>query len=218
VGKDVGQEKVVVLAAGVPRIGVPAHPAHPRRGGRTVVAVGDVQVRDLAEDGGDVRDPAGVGDHPEPVFDAVGGSEVVLRLAAAGRLDSGVEVGPGVVGQEDRAGLGVELADVAGAVVLLVLPGQLVLADHVGVIVVHRRAGGQRGLNVIAHPLAVDVEAVGRIPEQHAVGDQALEVFLALMVDAIVVQIDAGGQVDLGLAHVEEGVGIAARHGQGLLR
>ena len=61
--------------------------------------------------------------------------------------------------QEDRPGLRAQLDDVARPIVLLVPPRALVLLDDVAVVVVHREAAGDPGLNVLAHPQAVDVQA-----------------------------------------------------------
>ncbi len=123
-----------------------------------MVPVGDVHDRD-AREGGDQRVTSLIVEAPDRVAGAIVSDEVKEGRAAGRLVDDPIDPGRGVIDQEDRAGLGPKLDDVPGPVVLLVLAGPFVLADHVPLVLVDREAAGDPGLNVIAHPEAIDVQA-----------------------------------------------------------
>ena len=173
------------------------------------MAVGDVEDIQLAEFLLDGRDQLRVVDHVEDVAHAVVGRNVVLRPPRHRLLDQPVDGLALLVGQEDRAGLGVQGLDVALAVTLLVLAGQLVLLDHVVLVVLAGSAGDQADLHVLAPYLLVDVKTLFLVLEQGLFVDEAVEIFLALGVHLVGVEIGPGRQVDLGLADVQERIGIA---------
>ena len=166
-GKITDRKIVVGLFAGVPGIGGLARGGNARGRGRTVVAVGDIERGHGVERCGDARLDRGVADHPQGVAHAVEFG-IGIRRAGRRRSQDGVDLGRGRVGQQHRAGLGVERVDLAHAVVFLVGAGELVLADAVGVVVRHRSGGHDAGLAVAAHHDAVGVVAGRRVAHQHA--------------------------------------------------
>ena len=184
-----------------------------------MVAVGDVERRHAAE-GGDQAGARGRLGPPERVRDAVGGDEVVERGPRAGRLDQAVDLGAGAVGQEDHAGLGAQGDDVAGAVVLLVAAGPLVLADQVALVLVDREGAGDAGLHVAAHAQPVDVERWLGLGRERRRGAQPLEILPAAVVDGGGIGIGALGQLDFGAGDAQEGerlvggelAGLGGRH------
>jgi hypothetical protein len=98
---------------------------------------------------------------------------------------------------------------VPGAVVLLVLPGLLVLADDVVLVVVHMHAAHDAHLMPPVHDEPVEIERRLGIPHQRAVGQEGVERRPALGVHAGVVRIGVGGQVDVGTPDVQEAPGVA---------
>ena len=100
----------------------------------------------------------------------------------------------------------------ARAVVLLVRPRPLVLADPVVVVLVHRAAPHDAGLVAPVHAQPVDVErGLVLLGERH-LADEPLQVLPAPGVDGVGVDVDALGQVDLGPDDVQEGVRTALGH------
>jgi len=101
---------------------------------------------------------------------------------------------------------------VARAVLLLVRPGEFVLADHVVEVVVGRGATNDAHLPVRAHFLGVDIIGVLPLLDHVALVDQLVEVLRGHGIDLVVVEVDRRVKVDFRLDHVEEGEGIAAGH------
>ena len=123
-----------------------------RAGGarRTVVSVGDIQVRDLRKRGNDVV----VGvllDRPQHVSHAIAGREIKQRRAAGHPFDHAINGGSGQVGQEHGTRLRADSQHVPGAVVFLVGSGFLVFLDQAPVVLVDGKARGNARLCVIPH-------------------------------------------------------------------
>ena len=215
VGEDDGEEAVVRLRARVVRVPRLQLRARARGGGRAVVAVGDVEQRHFGEA---ARELFGRGRAPDGVAHAVVGLEVVERLADGLGLDERVEAAVGAVGQEDGAGLRAQGQDVARAVVLLVGARALVLADDVGVVLVHGAGGGDAHLRVPAHADAVDVEVWFVLFDERALRLEPLEILARLRVDLVRVDVRALGQVYLGARDVEEAQRVVGGQGARLLR
>ncbi len=146
-----------------------------------------------------------------------GGRTVASATRASGLGDEGVDGVRAPVGQEDGAGLGAQRLDVTHPVVLLVDPGQLVLLDDVVEVVPAGGGGDQTDLDVLAPDLLVDVEVARRVGRDDALPQEAVVVLLALGVDGVGVEVGPGRQVDLGLADVQERVGVPGREVPGLL-
>ncbi len=96
----------------------------------------------------------------------------------------------------------------ARAVVLLIGPSALVLADEVSVVLVHGEGGGDAHLRVLAHDETVDVEARLVLFDECALRFEALEVLARFLVDLVRVDVRPFGQVDLGARDVEEAQGV----------
>ena len=183
-------------------------------GGGAVVAVGDEGARDGLE-GGEER--GGVAHAPDGVADAVRGDEVAERGLRGLGLDEGVDRGEVLVAEEDLAGVGARLEDVARAVVLLVLARLLVAQDRAGGVVVDRAAGDDGRLRRAAHRLAVEVERRRLLADEAPVADERRERPLRLRVDRRGVRVGAVGQVDLGAHDVQERERVAGGERAGLV-
>ena len=107
--------------------------------------------------------------------------------------------------------MGFEGEHVPGAVVFLVLPGLLVLADDVPLIIVDVDAPDHADLGPAVHDLAIEVQRRLSLPDQHALGDEAVERLAGLAIDAGIVGVHVRRQVDVRPADVEEAVGISLR-------
>ena len=113
----------------------------------------------------------GVGDPPDRVPHAVGRGEVVERRGRRVPASASASIsGRAAVGEEHRLGVGAERQHVAGAVVLLVRPGLLVLPDDVALVVVDVHAADHAGLRPPVHDLPVEVERRLGLAEQRALG------------------------------------------------
>ena len=75
----------------------------------------------------------------------------------------GADLRPFFVSQEHRAGLGLCLRNVAHPVLLLFRPGKLVAADDSVPVFFHSSCSHQTNLDVLVHPLPVNIKAGGLI-------------------------------------------------------
>ena len=166
-----------------------------------MVPVGDIGARELSELAHVVR---GVVDHPDRVGHAVASIEVEQRAAVRVTLDEPVDLGAVAVGQEHRAGVGLEREDVTRPVVLLVASRLLVLADQVVAIVVDVAAADHADLRAVIHHEAVEVHPGAVLADQCALLEERVEGLASLGVDPVVVDVGALRQVDLGADHAQE--------------
>ena len=152
------QEVAVLLFAGVVRILLAALLPHAGGGSRAVVSVGDVERRDAGED---LRQPVVerlVANHPHVVAEAVGSREVVVGgVLLHHLLDDGVDLLVVGIGEEDRLDVGLLVAHVDHAILLLVGTGQLVLLDGSRKVVLEVAAHGQTILRAALHRLSIDI-------------------------------------------------------------
>ena len=219
IGKDVqlvggeqhAQEPVVLLVAAVAGIVATAFGRRARGRRAAVMAVGDVRAVD-ARERVDVRPR--IVDAPHGVAHAVLGREVVERRRPAWPPTTSADrVALRLVGEEDRAGIGVDRQRVARAVVFLVLARDLVLLDALGVVVVDvataddadlaHAPAGEGGL------LPIGVQTGLGLAHQHAAVDHVLEATARGRVHAVVVWVDLVGQVDLRARNVQQAVLVA---------
>ena len=129
------QKPAIFLAPRGPRVLACRGGRGPGAAGRAVVAVGDVEEVEVAKRGDIGR---GVGHLPADMPDAIGGHEVKERLAGRVGGDPGGERAragdePSAIAEAEKHGLGMAGGgqEVPGAVVFLVGPRLLVLADLV---------------------------------------------------------------------------------------
>ena len=101
-----------------------------------------------------------------------------------------------------------QLHDVAGAVVLLVLPGLLVLFDDPGLVFGSGGRADDAGLDLVAHLQLVQIKMLARVDGQRHLAAEPPERLSGLAVDFFVVQIDAVFKVDFGARNMQEAVGI----------
>ena len=165
----------------------------PRRTGRTMMAVRNVERGDLRES----RRRAASRPRrraPDRVMHAVTRREVVQRRAARDARSTRVHARRRLVGQEHDARLRAELDDVPRAVVLLVAARAFVLLDDVGFVLVDREAPRNARLLVPAHPQPIEVERRRCLGDQRRVATQRLEVFTRLCVDPRRIRIRVRGK------------------------
>ena len=142
------------------------------------------------------------------------GDEVIDGLLGGDLAHDGVDFGDGRVGEEHRLDVGVGEADVLHAVLFLVLTGQLVLLDDLVDIVFAVGAGHDAILPVGVgvggvHALGVDVELFLLVLLDPSEILEAVEVLNDFQIGLEVAVLVAFGQVDFGLGHVEQAIGIA---------
>ena len=218
-GEADGQVVVVLLAAGVIGISLGTGGANARGGGRTVVAVGDVEGIHLAElvgDGGDVGFSV---DEPEGMAETVDvGHEVVERLFLGDALDESEQRGIVAIGQEGGTDVGVGSGEMTHAVVFLVAAGEFVLLDAAGIVVVDVGGEDDAVLRVAVHGLGVEVIALALVLYEPTFGNEAFELSARFGVDTGVVLFGALGKVDFGANDVIERAGIVAGLGTGFGR
>src|SRR5882762_10731558 len=70
----------------------------------------------------------------------------------------------------------------------------------------------QSRLAVLSHGLAVEIETGNRVFFERALLYQSVEVLFSFFVNAGVIEINRGGEIDFGLAHVQKTEGISRRH------
>ena len=216
VGEDDGHKVVVLFLAGVGRILLFLLLTDEGCGGTTVVTVSDVHGRNLLVEQLDEAGDGGlVVDDPEAMAEAVFlGDEVIDGLLGGDLAHDGVDFGDGRVGKEHRLHIGVGEADVLHAVFLFVLAGQFVLLDDFVHIVFAVGAGHDAILPVGVgvggvHALGIDVELFLFILLDPSEVFETIEVLNDFQIGFEVAVLVAFGQVDFGLGHVEQAVGVA---------
>ena len=212
-GEEHSQKPVVLLLAGMFRVGFAPDATCAGCGSGAVVTIGYVAARD----GGKGLDPGrGRCFHaPDRMADAVDSDKVVEWGAVGGIGHEAVHRRHVAVGQENRPGIGVELKAVAGAVVFLVLAGLFVLAHDILRIVINVAADHQTGLGMRAHDLAIDVQVLAGLPDQRATLLKLGKGLGTLGVDAIIMNVDAVREVDLRAGDMQEAVRVAGGEGAG---
>ncbi len=100
-------------------------------------------------------------------------------------------------------------------IVFLGRAGEFMLLDAPFVIGVHRGYCHQPDLLVIPHHLLVDVECFLVVPQQRAIGDEALQVFSAFLINTGVIHIDGWVHIHLGLVDMQEAVRVILGQRQG---
>ncbi len=108
------------------------------------------------------------------------------------------------IGKKHRARLRIQGIDEPDSIVLLVRPGQLVLANTICVVGVHRCRGHKPRLLVITHHQAVYVVAGLSVPHERAGLHHFSKILGAFCVHRWIMWINALGQIDLGFGYVQE--------------
>ena len=143
--------------------------------------------------------------------------EVIERLRGQHPASQNLDFGPAPIGEEHRLGVGFERKHVPGAVVFLVLPGLLVLPNHVALVVIHMNTANQAGLSPAVHDLAIEIQRRRTISNQDPLVDKAVECLTSQAVDARIVGIDLTGEVDVGSPDMQEAVGVSLSQVGGLV-
>jgi hypothetical protein len=114
-----------------------------------------------------------------------------------------------LVGEEDGTGLRPDGQQMPGAIVLLVGPRLLVLANQIVIVLVYRETGRHAALRVGAHREPVDIET-RRILDHEGRGlPESREVVGRLRISDFGVWVRVRWQIDLGPRHVQEADRIA---------
>ena len=204
-GEGHGKEVAVLLT---PRmVGIPALAllSHTRRGGRAVMAVGDVQRRNILENLRNAVVGLPVTDNPQFVSEAVGGRKIVLRSVVfhhAGH--DGVDLGVVGVGEEHRFDIGFLVADVDHAVLLLVGTRQFVLLDRARKVILEIAAHRQAVLRAAVHRLRIDIIVLFGILLKPALFAPCAEILDGLVVNLLRMFVRNGVEVDFGLDDMQQ--------------
>ena len=214
-GEENGEEPVIVFGAIVGGVGGAAFAADAAGAGGSVVAIGDIGEGDLAEE---LDEIFATGDLPDGVLDAVGSGEIVEGGGGLeGGIDEGVDGGGVAIGEENGAGICAEGIDEAGAIVFFIGASFLVFFDDLVFVVIDVAEGGDSRLEVVTHPLLVEIDGGLGLADQGAIGLEGEEIFEGFVVDGIAIGIDVCGEVDFCAIDVEEGEGVIGGEGGGFV-
>ena len=183
-----------------------------------MMAVGDVKKRNAREFGRDEPDVRSVPDRPRRVPHAIRRREIDRRLPGGPFRDKLIDRRNGRIGQEDRAGLGMQGFHVENAVFLLVWPREFMLSDDAPEIFPAARHAHEPHLAVPAHDLPVKIEARPLVLAQRAEGQQPVKILLRFRVNFRRMRVGRRRQIDFRPADVEETERISRGDPTGLLR
>jgi hypothetical protein len=148
---------------------------------------------------------------PDRVSNTIHGGEIVQRTSCHDCSGQHLDIGTRSIHQKHRLCVRFQRKHMPGAVILFVLPGLLVLADYVALIIVHVDAPDETRLGSPLHDLAVEIQGRLAIPDEGPSRDESVERFARLPVYPWIVGIDIVGKVDVRSAHVQEAVTISPR-------
>ena len=200
VGREANRHKVVVLLV-APVVGIllSLFGTHKSGGGGTMVAVGDIECRNLGEQLRDTTDICLIVDDPEGMAEAVVGShKIILRRAGGIFRHELVQLGIVGIGKEDRLDIRVIDADVLHAVLLFVATRELVLFDDPVHIVRDIGPDDETVLRLAVHRLGINVIALLLVLDQPATLLEETEVVGGLLIDTRIVLVGADGEIDFG--------------------
>src|SRR5262245_45874232 len=206
--EDHALEKVVFLVGGVCDILRAQRLAGAARALGAVVAVGDVERRNLAES----FDQLLVHLHgraPDGVYDFVRGDKIEKRLGGDDPPRQLLDHRVRAMGQKDGAGLRADREHVTRAVVLFVLARTLVFEDRVVVVLVYRAERDQAGLRAPRHYQSINIEPRFFLDDKRRPLDQPVEIGRGFGVDLIGVDVHAFGHFDLGPRDPQEAQRVA---------
>lgn len=178
-------------------------------GSAAVVAIGDVERRDVAEGIFDECYIAGIGQDPGGMPNAVFGGEINFWCRANFAGEQIIEFTDGTIGEEDGARLSIQDFDVAHAVVFLIRAGKFMLLDYAIEVFLATGGGDQPKLGMRIHNLPIKIEGRLVILLEVPVMDHFVEILFPFCIDARVVEIDRGGEVNLRFADMQEAEGIS---------
>src|SRR6188474_2133745 len=82
-----------------------------------------------------------------------------------------IDVGVSAVSEKHRAGLRAQNGHVAGAIIFLVTPGALMLANQILVILINRATGDDANLLVVSHDQAVKIQTGNVLSYEWRIGN-----------------------------------------------
>ena len=170
----------------------------------TVVAVGNIQSGYLLKYGGNVLDILVAINQPQGVAHAIFAHKVILGLASDDAVYNGVHIGPLGVGEEHGLQVGALCPYVFHPILLFVSTGELVLFDAALQVVLEVAASHQTILPLAVHSLGVDVVALLLLLNEPLVGLPTLVVLDSFGIYSLVVLVDNGVKVNLGLDDVQQ--------------
>ena len=200
VGRETDRHEVIIfLVAPVVGILLCLFSPHKGGGGGTMVAVGDIERRNLGKQLRDAVDIRLIVDNPEGMAKAVVGShEIILRRASGIFRHELVQLGIVGIGKEDRLDIRVIDADVLHAVLLFVATRELVLFDDPVHIVRDIGPDDETVLRLAVHRLGINVIALLLVLDQPTTLLEETEVVGGLLIDTRIVLVGADGEIDFG--------------------
>ena len=168
---------------------------HAHGAGAAMMAVRNVKCGHRLKETGDLTDLHRIVYHIQGIAHAVFGDKVDDRFPLRHQLqDVRADFRTLPVGQEHRTGLGFCHGNVTYPVLLLFGPGQFVPADGAVAVFFHRCRCHQSDLDMLVHPLPVNIKAGRLILFHFAAGNIADQIFPGLCVDFITVGVCTFGQ------------------------
>ena len=200
VGRETDRHEVIIfLVAPVVGILLCLFSPHKGGGGGTMVAVGNIERRNLGEQLRDTTDICLIVDDPEGMAEAVVGShKIILRRAGGIFRHELVQLGIVGIGKEDRLDIRVIDADVLHAVLLFVATRELVLFDDPVHIVRDIGPDDETVLRLAVHSLGINVIALLLVLDQPTTLLEETEVVGGLLIDTRIVLVGADGEIDFG--------------------
>ena len=209
------EEEIVILFAGVIRVGGAAGGCGTGCGRRTVMSVGNIEIRNFVFEHRGKFAAAFRSGFPEFVFNAVGGDEREIRFFLFDFIDDVGDSGIGTVGQEDRTGVIAQFHDVPCAVIFLVTAGLFMFLDDVGIVIRRGCCTRDSGLGTVAHAEGVDIQIGFGIGFERGGGNETFEVFTRFGINGVGVQIGSGGEFDFRAGYPQETQRIAFGESRG---
>ena len=211
IGREADRHEVVVLLIPLMiRVLLGLLRTDQRSGGRTVMAIGDIERRHSRKQFGDAGDVLCVINDPEGVSEAIQlGYEVILRFTSRVFGHDLIQLGVIRIGKEDRLDVGIVHTHMFHAILLLVAPCQLMLLDHAIHVVGHISADHQSILGLAIHGLRIDVIALLLVLHQPALLLEQLEVLRRLQIDRGIMLVSTHRKVNLRLYDMIKGLLIA---------
>ena len=186
--KEHRRKPIVILLARMTRVRFASGQSHARGAGRPVVTIGNVGMGNGSESRGYGR---AIRHAPHGVLHAVRRGEIEERRGLRRGFHQRVDLRSRFESEEDRFDMRGERGVEADAIVLFVRPCLLMLLDQARSIFVGMADGGDPGLRMAAHDLAVEINLRRGLADEFAFFLHADEIFPGLFVDFSRVGIDA---------------------------
>jgi len=142
------------------------------------------------------------------VLNSVFRGEVHFGLAFDNLIDESVDRGFGRVGQKNRAGIAVGHIDVFQAVFFFVLAGKFMALDLAIPVFLGAAAAHQADLGAAFHYLFINVKTFCLVADQPALILKHFEVGDSLVVNSLIIKVNAWIKVNLWFVDVQKRAGV----------